>query len=107
MIELGRFFLLLMGYLLYPGNPEQIFPFLWGKGSNGKSTTIDVLQEIFGSEMSDASVCELYAGFEDRPASGISRSLRKRAMLIAEASDEESRGLAEFLKKRTCGGFIV
>lgn len=92
MMELGRFFLRLTGYLLYPGNPEQIFPFLWGKGSNGKSTTIDVLREIFGSEMSEASVRELYAGSEDRPASGISRSLSKRAMLISEASDEESRG---------------
>lgn len=90
MMELGRFFLRLAGYLLYPGNPEQIFLFLWGKGSNGKSTTIDVLREIFGPEMSEASVRELYAGSEDRPVSGISRSLSKRAMLISEASDEES-----------------
>ena len=92
MMELGRFFLRLLGYLLYPGNPEQIFPFLWGKGSNGKSTTIDVLREIFGPEISEASVRELYAGAEDRPASGICRSLRHRVMLIAEAGDEESRG---------------
>ncbi|MEA5036865.1 hypothetical protein SDC9_34966 [bioreactor metagenome] len=92
MMELGRFFLRLLGYLLYPGNPEQIFPFLWGKGSNGKSTTIDVLREIFGSEMSEASVRELYAAGEDRPASGVSRSLSKRVMLISEASDDESKG---------------
>ncbi|WP_319378125.1 hypothetical protein [uncultured Methanocorpusculum sp.] len=92
MMELGRCFLRLVGYLLYPGNPEQTILFLWEKGSNGKSTTIDVLREIFGSEMSEASVRELYSGAEDRPASGIARSLRKRAMLIAEASDEESRG---------------
>ncbi|MDO9522741.1 MAG: hypothetical protein Q7J08_03405 [Methanocorpusculum sp.] len=92
MMELGRCFLRLLGYLLYPANPEQIILFLWGKGSNGKSTTIDVLRDIFGSEMSEASVRELYAGFEDRPASGIYRSLSKRAMLISEASDEESRG---------------
>ncbi len=92
MMELGRCFLRLLGYLLYPANPEQIILFLWGKGSNGKSTTIDVLRDIFGSEMSEASVRELYAGFEDRPASGIFRSLSKRAMLISEASDEESRG---------------
>jgi len=32
----------------------------WEAGSNGKSTTIDVLREIFGSEMSEASVRELY-----------------------------------------------
>ena len=92
MIQLGRCFLRLLGYLLYPGNPEQIILFLWGKGSNGKSTTIDVLREVFGSEMSEASVRELYAGSEDRPASGISRSLSKRVMLISEAGDEESRG---------------
>jgi len=92
MVELGRCFLRLLGYLLYPGNPEQVIIFLWGKGSNGKSTTIDVLREIFGSEMSEASVRELYAGSEDRPASGVARSLSKRVMLISEASDEESRG---------------
>ncbi len=55
MMELGRCFLRLLGYLLYPANPEQVILFLWGKGSNGKSTTIDVLRDIFGSEMSEAS----------------------------------------------------
>jgi len=92
MIELGRYFLRMLGYLLYPGNPEQIFLFLWGKGSNGKSTTVDVLREIFGDEISEASVRELYAGSEDRPASGISRSLGRRILVFSEACDEESRG---------------
>ena len=90
MISLGRFFLRLLGYLLYPGNPEQIFLFLWGTGSNGKSTTIDVLREIFGSEMSEASVREIFTSGDDRPASGIYRSLNKRSLLFAEASDDES-----------------
>ena len=92
MVELGRCFLRIMGYLLFPANPEQIILFLWGNGSNGKSTTIDVLREIFGAEMSEASVRELYAGGEDRPASGISRSLGKRALLVSEATDDESKG---------------
>ncbi len=92
MVELGRCFLRIMGYLLFPANPEQIILFLWGNGSNGKSTTIDVLREIFGAEMSEASVRELYAGGEDRPASGISGRLenvlcwcRRRRMMSRRA----------------------
>lgn len=90
MIQTGRFFLRLLGYALYPGNPEQIFLFLWGSGSNGKSTTIDVIREIFGDQMAEPSIKELYTSGEDRPASGICGGLGKRILLFSEASDDEN-----------------
>ena len=86
----GVFFLRLLGYALYPGNPEQIFLFLWGSGSNGKSTTIDVIREIFGDQMAEPSIKELYTSGEDRPASGICGGLGKRILLFSEASDDEN-----------------
>ncbi|HJK78891.1 MAG TPA: hypothetical protein O0Y06_08015 [Methanocorpusculum sp.] len=90
MHDIGRLFLRLLGYSLYPGNPEQIFLFLWGSGSNGKSTTIDVLREIFGDQMAEPSIKELYTSGEDRPASGICGGLGKRLLLFSEASDDEN-----------------
>lgn len=90
MHDTGRLFLRLLGYSLYPGNPEQIFLFLWGSGSNGKSTTIDVIREIFGDQMAEPSIKELYVSGEDRPASGICGGLAKRILLFSEASDDEN-----------------
>lgn len=90
MIETGRYFLRLLGYLLYPGNPEQIFIFLWGTGSNGKSTTIDVLREVLGEQLAEASIKEIYVSGEDRPTSGIYNALPKRILLFSEASDDEN-----------------
>ncbi len=90
MIETGRFFLRMLGYLLYPGNPEQIFIFLWGTGSNGKSTTVDVLREVLGEQLAEASIKEIYVSGEDRPTSGIYNALPKRILLFSEASDDEN-----------------
>ncbi|NCB02101.1 MAG: hypothetical protein EOM67_08045 [Spirochaetia bacterium] len=90
MINTGRFFLRLLGYLLYPGNPEQVFIFLWGTGSNGKSTTVDVLREVLGEQLTEASIKEIYVSGEDRPTSGIYNALPKRVLLFSEASDDEN-----------------
>jgi len=88
--KIGKYFLRLLGYLLYPGNPEQIFLFLWGKGSNGKSTTIDVLRKVLSGQLAEAPIKELYVSGEDRPASGITNGLSKRVLLFSEASDDEN-----------------
>jgi putative DNA primase/helicase len=39
----------LVGYALAGNQTEAIFPVLWGKGANGKSTFVDILGELFGS----------------------------------------------------------
>lgn len=89
MSSLGRYFLRLLGYSMVFGNPEQLFIFLCGKGSNGKSTLVDTIRYVLGSEVSEASVKELYMNSEDRPASGISSGLSSRILLFSEASDDE------------------
>ncbi len=89
-VAIGCFFIRILGYLLYPENREQLFIFLWGSGSNGKSTTIDILREVFGEQIAEPSIKELYVSGDDRPTSGIYRGLSKRIMLFSEASDDEN-----------------
>lgn len=38
----------LVGYALVGRQTEAVFPILWGKGANGKSTFVDILGELFG-----------------------------------------------------------
>lgn len=40
----------LIGYMLYSGNPLQVAPMLYGPGSNGKGTFLNVLIEVLGLE---------------------------------------------------------
>ena len=39
----------LVGYALIGNQSEAVFPVLYGKGANGKSTFVDVLSELFGT----------------------------------------------------------
>jgi putative DNA primase/helicase len=39
----------LIGYALVGNQTEAVFPVLYGKGANGKSTFVDILAELFGS----------------------------------------------------------
>lgn len=75
-----------LGYLLVSGNPEQIMTFWYGSGSNGKSTTINLLRYILGDQVAEASCTELYTSREEKPASGISQGLGCRALLFSEMS---------------------
>lgn len=58
------FFWELLGYLLYSGNPFQVMPMLFGSGSNGKGTLLDVLTRIIGH--TNASAVSLHDLAENR-----------------------------------------
>lgn len=90
-VEVGRYFLRWLGYMLIAGNPEQIMVFFYGVGANGKSTTIDIIRDILGEEIAEASIKELYATSEDKPATGISEGLARRGLLFSEASDSDEK----------------
>lgn len=79
----------LFGYLLTAGNPEQIIVFWYGQGSNGKSTTINLLRDVLGEQVAEASCKELYTSREEKPASGISQGLGCRVMIFSEMGSEE------------------
>lgn len=90
-VAMGRYFKRWLGYLLISGNPEQIMLFLYGIGANGKSTTIDIIREILGDEIAEASIKELYSTSEDKPATGISEGLSKAGLMFSEASDSDDK----------------
>jgi putative DNA primase/helicase len=47
--EVRAFLQRLIGYALVGNQTEAVFPVLYGKGANGKSTFVDILAELFGS----------------------------------------------------------
>ena len=88
--EATEYFMRLLGYSLYSGNPEQIMGFLWGEGLNGKSVTVDVLKRIWGVEKLDVTCRELFTSNDDRPRSGIAKALQKRVLLLTEAGKSDT-----------------
>lgn len=87
--EASGYFMRLLGYSLYSGNPEQFMAFLWGEGLNGKSVTVDVLKRIWGVEKLDVTCRELFTSNDDRPRSGIAKALQKRVLLLTEAGKSD------------------
>lgn len=85
---LTAYLLRLFGYALYPGNPERIFVFFWGKGRNGKSKTMDVLQNILGTQAARAALAQLYASDTDRAAPSVADALPARLAIFSEADGE-------------------
>lgn len=85
---LTTYLLRLFGYALYPGNPERIFVFFWGKGRNGKSKTMDVLQDILGTQAARAALAQLYASDTDRAAPTVADALPARVAIFSEADGE-------------------
>jgi len=47
--DVRAFLARLIGYALVGTQTEAVFPVLWGKGANGKSTFVDVVGKMFGS----------------------------------------------------------
>lgn len=90
--EATGYFMRLLGYTLYAGNPEQFMVFLWGEGVNGKSVTVDALKRVWGVEKLDVTCRELFTSNDDRPRSGIAKALPKRVLLLTEAGKSESGG---------------
>ena len=46
--DLALYLQRVMGYCFYPGNPEQVFFYFYGGGSNGKSKFFETYRQLFG-----------------------------------------------------------
>ena len=85
---LSEFLHRLFGYALYAGNPERLFVFFWGKTTNGKSTTINILSEVFGEQASNPPLTQLYSSDKDVPTPAIVDALPKTLAFFSEASGD-------------------
>lgn len=93
----------LLGYALFYGNPDAVFPVFFGSGRNGKTVTTNVLSQILGGYSVSISPEAIMRGGEK---AGSGRLDMKGARLItANEPAESSKGRSEidtsFIKAAT------
>lgn len=93
----------LMGYCLTGDTSEHVLPILWGGGANGKSTLVNVLLRVLGSDYSGKAQKELLllSKYSQHPT-GLAALHGKR--LVAAVESGESAKLDEVTVKELTGG---
>lgn len=84
-----------VGYALTGDVSEQILFFLWGDGSNGKSTFINTILSILGKDYAIQAAPELLVVGKDRHPTEVADLYGKR--IVASMEVEDGRRLAEGL----------
>jgi P4 family phage/plasmid primase-like protien len=82
---------------------DHLLPVLWGRGSNGKSTILLALQDVFGSDYAMKAAAELLM-FQKNPGSTTERMTLFRKRLVVAIETEEGRRLNETMVKELTGG---
>ena len=91
------------GYSLTELNQEQVLFIIWGGGKNGKSTTFDVLADIFGDYASSAKAESfMKIGASNDARNDLARLYRKR--LVVTSEPQRGSKLNESLVKSATGG---
>lgn len=92
-----------VGYSLTGKTSEQCLFFLHGGGSNGKSTFLNVLKELLGSDLSAQTPSETLMNRKNsQPTNDIARLVSKRVVVANEV--EEGSMLSEAFVKQITGG---
>jgi putative DNA primase/helicase len=101
--ELIGFLRRFVGYTLTGSTDEQCFLFLQGEGKNGKSTLIQILQEMLGDYARTVPKGTLLAKFK---ASNISNDLARLAgaRMVSAIENNPNEQLNEALVKQITGG---
>jgi len=97
-----RFLQKLVGYSLTGITSEQILAILWGGGSNGKSTLVEVLAGLLGEYGAKTPVSTLLASKQDNIPNDLAALQGVRFAYASEV--DEGRRLAESLLKDVTGG---
>lgn len=94
----------MFGYCLTGMTQEQVFFFLFGSGANGKSTYLNVLREILGSDLARQTSYETLTHKKQGrgPTNDLARLQGVRAALTTEI--EDGSHLDETLVKQLTGG---
>lgn len=103
-VEVIKAFQKACGLSLLRDNPEQIFFITWGTGSNGKSTTLRVLEYIWNDYAvaiaSESFMQKKFSDYQPRPD-----ILRLKGARVGITTENEKKGyLAEALVKAITGG---
>jgi putative DNA primase/helicase len=103
--ELIAFFKRALGYALTGDTSEQCFFLLYGSGSNGKSTLLEVIQAI----LSDYAQAAEFKAFLSRDNEGIRNDIARmngKRLVVAKEADK-GKQLAEALVKTLTGGDTI
>ncbi len=101
--QLTAYLFRLFGYILYAGNPERKFIFFWGVGTNGKSTTSNILISLLGAQCKCPSMTQMYSADTDKPAPSIADALTKRLAIFYEASTNHGSYISSAAFKEISG----
>ncbi len=99
--ELIRFIQKAMGYSLSGDTSEQCMFILWGTGANGKSTFLNVLQNLFG-DYATTTRTETFMKKNSEQSNDLARLRNTRLVIASEA--EENKPMSESLIKQITGG---
>lgn len=101
--EIERFICRLVGYCLTGSTQEHVLPFLYGKGSNGKSALLNTILSLMGEEYGMKAPPDLLMAKKGQSHPTERADLfGKRFVAAIEA--EDGRRLAEALVKELSGG---
>jgi len=100
--DLVRFIQLVLGYCLTASVVEQVLLILWGCGSNGKSTFLNVILEILGLDYAIKGASDLLLRKRDTHPTEKADLFGRRVVVCLET--DEGQRLAESLVKDLTGG---
>lgn len=104
--DLQNYLQCMVGYMLTGSTREQCIFFLYGDGSNGKSTFLDVLADLLGSYAMNAQSETITARRQsDAPRADIARLKGARLVTISECPADV--WLDEAIVKQLTGGDVV
>jgi putative DNA primase/helicase len=100
--ELIEFLQKAVGYTLTGDTREQVMFFLYGSGANGKSTFLDIIQEMMGDYAQQVPASLLMA----KPSDGVPNDVARirGARFVSTVETEDGRRMAESLVKQLTGG---
>ena len=93
----------LLGYALTGDVSEQIMPVFHGSGSNGKSTLLDVIQDVLGHDYTSAAPPNLLMEKKTDSHPTELAGLFGRRLVVAQETNQGAR-LAEGIVKQLTGG---
>ena len=103
--QVANFLRRLIGYSLTELTIEQILVILWGQGSNGKTTLLEVIEEMMGDYAQHTPASTFMVQRGDQIRNDIARL--QGARLVVATETETAKRLSESLVKSLTGGDSV
>ncbi len=105
--DLIRYIVKALGYSLTGDIGEQVFHICHGAGKNGKSTLLELMQLILGTDYATAAKFSTFIVSKYADASSYDLATLEGARLVTAAEPEKSKRLDESILKQLTGGDLL